>query len=332
MTTTERCRAVLNFQPFDRLPLLEWAPFWGKTVDRWKTEGLPEDVEDVNKYFGLEWYPRDWIAGHGGDMPPKENDRLGWIKNEADYEQLLPKLYPLPHSNPEVGRRMSDLTERGEIGLWFVLSGFFWFARGLLGIERHLYAFYDQPKLMHRINSDLADYLIKAIHEMCRYCRPRFMTFAEDMSYNNGPMLSKDSFDEFLKPYYERVIPHLKKYDIIPMVDSDGDVAELACWLEDAGIEGIVPLERQAGCDIAQLRKEHPTMRFIGHYDKMVMNRGEGAMRAEFERLLPVAAGGGFMISVDHQTPPGVSLEDYKLYLRLFREYAEKAGDMSRSR
>ena len=32
-------------------------------------------------------------------------------------------------------------------------------------------------------------------------------------------------------------------------------------------------------------------------------------MREEFERLLPVMRQGGFLPSVDHQTPPGVSLE-----------------------
>ncbi len=61
------------------------------------------------------------------------------------------------------------------------------------------------------------------------------------------------------------------------------------------------------------------------------MPHGEQAMRDEFERLLPVAAKGGFIISVDHQTPPGVSYENYRIYLRLFREYAEKAGEISRS-
>ena len=63
-------------------------------------------------------------------------------------------------------------------------------------------------------------------------------------------------------------------------------------------------------------------MKFIGHFDKMAMNRGEAALRAEFERLMPEAKRGGFLISCDHQTPPGVSLEDYRLYLRLFHEYA----------
>jgi uroporphyrinogen-III decarboxylase len=60
----------------------------------------------------------------------------------------------------------------------------------------------------------------------------------------------------------------------------------------------------------------------MGTFDKMTMNQGEAAIRKEFERLLPVTAQGGLIISCDHQTPPGVSLEDYRLYLKLFQEYA----------
>jgi len=329
MTTRERCRAVLNFQPFDRLPLLEWAPFWNLTLDRWHAEGLPQDV-DLNKHFGLEWYPRDWL-GAGSHLCPKPEDGRPLISSMDDYERLLEYLYPWPRVNEEISRKIGAMHERGEIALWFVVEGFFWHPRTLFGIEPHLYAFYDQPELMHRMNSDMADYQLRYIDEICKYSIPQFMTFAEDMSYNHGPMISKELFDEFMMPYYRRVVPTLNEYGIIPMVDSDGDVTELAHWLEEAGVEGILPLERQAGVDMARLRAEHPTMCFIGHYDKMVMSRGEEAMRAEFERLLPIAARGGFIISVDHQTPPEVSYENYQIYMRLFREYAAKAGEMSQT-
>ena len=157
------------------------------------------------------------------------------------------------------------------------------------------------------------------------------MTFAEDMSYNNGPMLSKDQFNEFMLPYYEKVIPVLRKHGIIPIIDSDGDIAIPAHWFAEAGLDGILPLERQAGVDIASLRAEHPAMKFIGHFDKMTMSKGEEAMRAEFERLLPTAAKGGFLISCDHQTPPCVSYENYQIYMALSREYGEKAGKMSQT-
>jgi hypothetical protein len=51
------------------------------------------------------------------------------------------------------------------------------------------------------------------------------------------------------------------------------------------------------------------------------MTRGEAAMRAEFERLVPLMKTGGFIPSVDHQTPPGVSLEQYRVYLKLLNDY-----------
>ena len=56
-----------------------------------------------------------------------------------------------------------------------------------------------------------------------------------------------------------------------------------------------------------------------------LLPRGEAAMRAEFERLLPVMRKGGFIPSCDHQTPPGVSLENYRIFVRLLAEYAQKA-------
>ena len=65
----------------------------------------------------------------------------------------------------------------------------------------------------------------------------------------------------------------------------------------------------------------------IGHFDKMTMPHGEAAMRAEFERLLPAMRSGGFIPAVDHQVPPGVSLEQYRVYLRLLEEYCVRAAE-----
>jgi len=322
----------MNFQPFDRLPLLEWAEWWDKTIDRWHSEGLPTDLTDryaICEHFGLDIYKQDWFQACGPDCPQPAAHGTSIIESDADYERILPHLYPSHPVDAERWRAWAEEQQQGDVVLWFSVDGFFWFARRLLGIERHLYAFYDQPDLMHRINSDLADWILLVIEQVCSICTPDFMTFAEDMSYNNGPMLSKGLFDEFMRPYYDRVIPVLRKKGIIPIIDSDGDIATPAYWFAEAGLDGILPLERQASVDIDSLRKEHPSMKFIGHFDKMTMDKGQEAMRAEFERLLATAAKGGFLISCDHQTPPGVSYENYKIYMDMFREYAEKASTLA---
>ena len=56
MTTVERLRAVLAFQPVDRLPVVEWAPWWNQTLDRWRNEGLPEDVHIGTLLAGCEYW------------------------------------------------------------------------------------------------------------------------------------------------------------------------------------------------------------------------------------------------------------------------------------
>jgi len=350
MNTNERFHAIMDFKPFDRLPVIEWAMWWDKTVERWKGEGLKLDGEDgkqlpgmepsnpssrcvaeryrLYKRFGQDMYYQHWFPHKLPGLPPPPSHGAPILKDLDEYRKLRQFLYPPNEAlfDKETVRGWERERAKGDAVIWFTLEGFFWFPRTLLGIEPHLYAFYDQPELMNMINEDLAAFHLRAIDALCELCKPDFMTFAEDMSYNNGPMLSEAHFDEFLLPFYRKTVPRLKERGVRVFIDSDGDISKALPWFERAGIEGILPLERQAGVDLGELRKGHPKTLFLGAFDKMTMPRGEEAMRAEFERLLPVAKKGGVILSCDHQTPPGVSLENYMVYLRLFKEYAAKAG------
>ncbi|MDD5706392.1 MAG: uroporphyrinogen decarboxylase family protein [Kiritimatiellae bacterium] len=329
MNTRARIQAVLNFKPFDRLPVIEWAPWWDKTLDRWHAEGLPDSVKsirEVSEHFGLDVWLQDGAYMWSPSPPPAPAHGAGIIANAADYERLIVPLYTHDGVNRPHWEAIAAEQARGDVAVWITFGGYFWTPRSLLGIERHLFAFYDQPDLIRRINADQLEWQLRAIEAMASFCTPVFMTFAEDLSYNHGPMLSREMFDEFLAPYYRRIIPAIKKHGTLVFIDTDGDVTEPVRWFLELGVDGVLPLERQAGVDAASLRAEHPRLRMIGHFNKLTMHLGEDAMRAEFERLLPVAARGGFVISCDHQTPPGVSYADYQLYVRLFREYANKAG------
>ena len=92
-------------------------------------------------------------------------------------------------------------------------------------------------------------------------------------------MISERHFDEFVAPYYRQLVPRLQELGATVIVDTDGDVTRLVPWLLREGIHGVLPLERQAGVDGMKLRQQFPTLGMIGHYDKMVMSRGEAAMR-----------------------------------------------------
>lgn len=325
-TPRERFNAVLRFeQPRDRLPMVEWAAWWDQTLNRWKTEGLDPNYDTVAAldHFGLDKLLCLAVMGASPSCPPPTHHGAGIVTNEADYERIRPHLFKdeVIDACIENARNLKEQHDCGEIILRLWLDGFFWFPRVLFGIERHLYAFFEQPDLMRRMNEELTEFNIRAIDRLFPVLQPDMLGIAEDMSYNNGPMLSKALFDEFLKPYYQRLNAHAKQWDIPILIDSDGDITSMVPWMEEAGIEGVYPLERQAGVDVAHLRDKHPKFLMMGGFDKMVMPIGEEAMRAEFERLLPVMKSGGYIPSVDHQTPPGVSLEQYRIYRRLLDEF-----------
>lgn len=330
MTNRERFLRTLDFRPVDRLPILEWATWWDLTVARWKAEGLGDvpEIEGMNadealrEHLGLDLLMQEWIPFLSPQTPKPANHGAPIVQSLEDYERVLPTLYPMDQPDPKRMRDMAARSASGEAVTWLTLDGFFWAPRTLLGIEPHLYAFYDEPELLHRICEDLTAYYVRVLDAVFSYFTPNFMTFAEDMSYNLGPMLSEALFDEFLLPYYKRLVPVLKAHGVRVFVDTDGDVTQMVPWLMRAGVEGVLPLERQAGVDAGKLRAAHPGLLMLGHFDKMCMPGGEPAMRAEFERLLPVMRSGGFVPGVDHQTPPSVSLEDYRTFLALFREYA----------
>lgn len=324
MNHVERFRALVDFQPVDRLPRWEWAMWWDQTIARWKREGLPEGLQDVfeiGQYFGLDPYQQFWFSTTDATIDAVQHHVEGIVSNIDDYLRIRGRFFPDHRQAIEAMRPWAARQACGQAVVWITLEGFFWFPRTLMGFTKISLAFYDQPELIHRINQDLADFNLKILTAVEKVCVPTFATIAEDMSYNHGPMISQPHFEEFIAPYYRQIVPRLQEMGASILVDTDGDVTRMVPWLLREGIQGVLPLERQAGVDGLALRRRFPQLRMVGHYNKMVMNQGEAAMRAEFERLTPLMQSGGYIPSVDHQTPPGVSLEQYRAYLRLLQEY-----------
>lgn len=305
--------------------MIEWAAWWDKTLRRWEDEGFPREIgwEESVRYFGLDPLYNIMARPYGPNTPPQW---YGGVADEAVYEIVRPFLYPQASIDELLvkARGLRDSHRRGDIAIRLWLEGYYEWPRSLLGDERTMYAYFDQPDLIHRINTDTTAFSKRIIEALLDVLEPDMVGIVEDMSYNNGPMFSRAVFDEFLAPYYRQIVPVIKQYGIPVLVDSDGQIEKMIPWLQDVGVDGAYPLERQAGVDVPRIREMYPNVVMMGGYDKMVMDKGEAAMRAEFERLLPVMRSGGYVLSVDHQTPPGVSLEQYKLYVRLLEEYAYK--------
>ena len=329
MTASERIGKLIRGKEIDRLPVMEWAPWWHLTVARWISEGLPREnagYVELQDYFGLDKCIQTYFPVRTAMTPAAVPHGTGIMKSREDYERIKPTMFPdvTKIMSKEHFDWLEKTRQKGDYVHFCTVEGFFWYPRELFGIEEHLYSFYDNDELLHEMCEDYVSWLKKLFEFIGNSFRFDFMTFAEDMSYNKGPMISKDMFDTFLAPYYREIIPVIKRCDIPVIIDSDGDITEAVDWYASVDADGMLPLERQAGVDVSLYIEKQPQMTFLGHFDKMCMKFGEEAMRREFERILPSCIKGKVIIGVDHQTPPDVSLENYKVYVRLLKEYANK--------
>lgn len=329
ITASERFKKYLAGEPVDRCPVIEWAPWWYLTIERWRNEGLPANLkthEEIQSFFGLDRFVNTYVNYKTPETQKKPGEGLGIMEDEEDWARIKKTMFPPVETviSEERLKYLEEERKKGDFICRIEADGFFWYPRVLFGIENHLFSFYDYPELYKEMCEVYSDWLI----ELFRYVFSRFkfdlMTFAEDMSYNLGSMLSKECFDEFLAPFYRKVIPVIHEYGIPVFIDSDGDITMAVDWYAAVGADGMFPLERKAGVDVSRYIDKQPRMAFMGHFDKMCMKNGKEAMKAEFERILPSMQAGKVIVSVDHQTPPDVSLENYKKYVKLLHEYCGK--------
>jgi hypothetical protein len=91
MTAHERFGNLLRGKGFDRLPVIEWAPWWKLTLERWGAEGLPPGLgtRDIQLYFGLEGCIQTCFNVRSADTPTAPSHGAGIMRNAADYQKMV---------------------------------------------------------------------------------------------------------------------------------------------------------------------------------------------------------------------------------------------------
>lgn len=223
----------------------------------------------------------------------------------------------------DLGPRMEAAREQARRGQMISqgLIGGYMYLRSLIGPEHVLYAFHDQPALIHDCMTtwfDLADAVISRHQEHVTIDE---LFLAEDICYNHGPLISPAMIGEFLAPYYEQLIANVKARQIdrdrhlYLHIDTDGYAPPVMPVYRTLGMDAMSPFEVASGCDVVAVGQEHPDVALFGGIDKRVLAQGKAAIDAMVERILPaMRERGGYIPTCDHGVPEEVPYEDYLHY------------------
>jgi hypothetical protein len=206
-------------------------------------------------------------------------------------------------------------------------EGLFGELRQLMGAERLLTTFYDEPALIHDILDTLTELSLSLWESALAQIQVDCVHFWEDMCFRSGPLISPAMFRQFLMPYYKRLTGFLQGRGIdIILVDTDGDCNLLIPLFMEAGVTGLYPMEVQAGMDVVAVARRYPRLQILGGIAKQALAQGRQAIDQELERRLPyMLRRGGYIPTVDHHVPPDVSWDSFVYYRRRVAEYYAKS-------
>jgi len=345
MTGYERIKLTLEHKEADRIPLvLAWP--WPETVERWKAEGMPEDADmnenpyesqlakafphkiyeetddyviDRNTYgVKLKWWKHRYTT----------HTELDWgVKNYEDWKKVK---WALDVSDE---RLIDDFPEkikeaRGK-GYFVCLSpeDHFWFSFKMLGMQNLCVQMALDPDFIHDLYDTFTNFSLEMLDKvMARGIDVDAIWFFSDMAFKNAPMFSPEFFKEFLEPYYKKFRKFCDSHGLYMFLHSDGDMTKLMPGLIRCGFDFLHPLEAKAGMDVRALKPIYgKDITFFGNISAVVISEGtdeeiEEEVRSKIEAA---KAGGGYIFSIDHSTPPGVSLRNNKFMFECARKYAD---------
>lgn len=199
--------------------------------------------------------------------------------------------------------------------------------RQLLGEENLCMAFYSEPEMIHDMLDTMGETAVRVLDRVCERVSIDQLHIHEDMAGKNGPLIGPRQVRDFLKPYYRRV------WDLVSsrgtrlfFQDSDGDMTTVIPEFLEAGLNIMSPVEPVGRNDMVALRAQYGSrLAFTGGLDKYALLQGPEAIDRELEtKVPPMVRSGGCMLALDHRIPNGITLDNYRYYLRKIWEIFER--------
>lgn len=349
MTSRQRIIDTVLCKKTDRAPNIIFFDPWPETMERWRGEGMNGDdwKEGLNLDNGFAHVPKITY----GYCPPFEHkvleekdgkiifqDIFGIVQEAIPGHSGIPNYLDYPVKTPEDWKKLKEerlqlkLDERigcdlKEFGEWAKTAdhiiqiggfpyGLFGTLRDMMGVDNLMYAFYDEPEMIHDMMDTLTDLWLTIYEEICKYVKVDCIQMWEDMSGKAGPLISPNMMREFMVPNYRKIRKFCDEHDIpIFSMDTDGDCSLIFDILIESGINLLFPLEVQAGSDVVKIKEQYPDQFCIlGGVDKREISKSKEDIDRELARIAPALKVGGYIPNFDHLIPPEVSLENFRYY------------------
>ena len=323
MNSTERVRAAILGQPYDRQPIYGWvfANMSGEIAARW---GSVEAFED--KY--------EFDVAHLFGGPGCFNGELINAIAPMGSEELTPDLLVdepifldpnLPGAYDGLRAALAHHKERGRF-CYVQTPGFFENFNGVFGIENHLMWLAVYPDELNELYRRQAEWTVQ-FADRCIDLGVDMIHISDDWGAQKDLMFSPVLWKKIIYPHLKRVVDHVHARGVFCSLHSDGCVMKVAHDLAEIGLDVIHPWQESAGMSYdVYLDKYADRFAILGGVCVQtaigLLPRDE--LEAEIRRVFGLLKGKRWLVCTTHFVQNHCSVEDlefaYDLIYRLARE------------
>lgn len=344
MNGYERIVAAMQRKQPDRIPIMEW--FIHDNV----IKGMCPECENI--FDLVEKFDLDGI-GVGGKHVPKHSQSSekyvydqwgtkfartaeayvpfeGPIKSAADLEKYIP---PDPNDEAMVADvRVAAERYKGKKFIAYLTRCDFMSSADIRGLPELLMDFVENPELAHGVLKTINDYF-------CTLARRAIeagadgVVLADDWAFNTGPFMSPAQFREFVLPYFQRAVKTIQDAGGYAIKHSDGNIWPIIDMTVDTGIDGLNPIQPDAGMDIGEVKEKYgDRVCLVGN-----INCGytlsdapvEQVVREVKEAIRKAGPGGGFVMMSSNSLHSSVSPVNYRAMIETTQSFGKYPLEMS---
>jgi uroporphyrinogen decarboxylase len=334
LNSLDRVMTVLELGEPDRIPTFEWcinkrtltALLPGKCemdfIDEYALDGVVV-YADYNKVpAGNGSYTDEWGVTYresDEDFPQSTDFPL---KNPEDIDNYIPP-------DPEAEWRFDSLKEavrrfKGKKAILFRLRDAGSIPRYLRGMENLMMDYLLNKDLIHRIIEISIEYYTRLAYRAIELGADIFWS-SDDYCDNRGPIMGPEIFYEFILPGLKKIVKAIRGEGYYFIKHNDGNIKSILPDLVETGISCIDPIDRSAGMDLAEVKRDYGNRIAIkGGVDlDLALSRGtiEDTVKAVKECILQGGPGGGYILSSSSEITASVKPENYMAMLKTLQQF-----------
>lgn len=283
---------------------------------------LPGTPEEYMCEWGVRW---KWVTNAaGGRYTEAVGHPLAGAEDLTSYH--MPD--PLGPSMQAIYQETRDLTEQyGQThavfgSLYQTIFESAWLLRGLENLLMDMAADKD---FAHELFERLTEYSLVAGTEMVAQGID-VLWLGDDFGTQRSMLISPNTWREFIKPRYARLIDAFKSHNPSLKIayHCDGYFEPIIPELIEIGLDVLNPVQ-PLSMDPAEIKRKYgDKLSFWGTVDTQYafpFGSPEDLEREIRERLRTVAPGGGLILCSSHRVQPDAPLENIRTFYRVARQY-----------